>query len=79
MSQTTAKLLSMATKIRVAESTMFLARNKGVFSRIATPRGYAPERFLPPSASVLGDHNPGGHGNALLHVQPGRRNRGMAS
>ena len=40
------KLLTMATKIGVSESARFLAKNKSVFARIATPGGYSPERFL---------------------------------
>jgi methylenetetrahydrofolate reductase (NADPH) len=50
-----AKLLSMATKIGVGESTKFLAKNRGVFTRIAAPGGYDPLRFLARAASVLGD------------------------
>jgi methylenetetrahydrofolate reductase (NADPH) len=41
-----AKLVLMASKIGVGESTRFLAKNKSVFARIATPGGYSPERFL---------------------------------
>ena len=41
-----AKLLSMATKIGVGESTRFLAKNKTMFARIAAPGGYDPGRFL---------------------------------
>lgn len=41
-----AKLLSMATKIGVGDSTRFLAKNKGMFARIAAPGGYDPMRFL---------------------------------
>lgn len=40
------KLLSMATKIGVSESTRFLAKNKSVFARIAMPGGFSPEKFL---------------------------------
>jgi methylenetetrahydrofolate reductase (NADPH) len=40
------KLLSMATKIGVGESTKFLVKHKGTFARIAAPGGYSPERFL---------------------------------
>jgi methylenetetrahydrofolate reductase (NADPH) len=50
-----AKLLSMATKIGVGESTKFLARNRGMFARIAAPGGYDPLRFLGRAAAVLGD------------------------
>ena len=40
------KLLSMATKIGVGESTRFLAKNKGTFARLAAPGGFTGERFL---------------------------------
>jgi methylenetetrahydrofolate reductase (NADH) len=49
------KLLSMATRIGVGESTKFLAKNTGIFTRIAAPGGYDPLRFLARAASVLGD------------------------
>jgi len=59
-----AKLLTMATKIGVGESTRFLAKNKGMFARIAAPGGYSPERFLTraapdldgPEAAIAGLH-----------------------
>ncbi len=50
-----AKLLSMATKIGVGESTKFLAKNTSVFARIATPGGWSPERFLEKAAPALGE------------------------
>jgi methylenetetrahydrofolate reductase (NADPH) len=50
-----AKLLGMATKIGVGESTRFLAKNRGMFARIAAPGGYDPLRFLGKAAAVLGD------------------------
>ena len=40
------KLLGMATKIGVGESTRFLAKNKGLFARLAAPGGFTGERFL---------------------------------
>lgn len=49
------KLLNMATKIGVGESTKFLAKNRGMFARIAAPGGYDPLRFLGKAAAVLGD------------------------
>lgn len=49
-----AKLLAMATKIGVGESTKFLAKNRGVFARIAAPGGYDPLRFLDRAVGVLG-------------------------
>jgi methylenetetrahydrofolate reductase (NADPH) len=50
-----AKLLSMATKIGVGESTRFLAKNRSVFARIATPGGYDPTRFLERCAKAFAD------------------------
>jgi len=49
------KLLTMATKIGVGESTKFLAKNRGVFARIAVPGGYDPMRLLNRAAGVIGD------------------------
>ena len=40
------KLLSMATKIGVGESTKFLAKNKSLFARLAAPGGFTGESFL---------------------------------
>ncbi|MER5935860.1 5,10-methylenetetrahydrofolate reductase [Streptomyces sp. NPDC001928] len=59
-----AKLLAMATKIGVGESTRFLTRHPSWFLRFAKPGGYAPERLLTraeaalttPSARVAGLH-----------------------
>ncbi|GAA3588792.1 5,10-methylenetetrahydrofolate reductase [Streptomyces osmaniensis] len=59
-----AKLLAMATKIGVGESTRFLTKHPSWFLRFATPGGYAPERLLHraegaltvPSAEVEGLH-----------------------
>ncbi|WP_159765767.1 methylenetetrahydrofolate reductase [Streptomyces sp. HM190] len=59
-----AKLLAMATKIGVGESTRFLARHPLWFLRFAAPGGYAPEALLTrsegaltaPSAGVAGLH-----------------------
>ncbi|WP_133914367.1 5,10-methylenetetrahydrofolate reductase [Streptomyces sp. NBC_00582] len=41
-----AKLLALATKIGVGESTRFLTRHPWWFLRFAAPGGYAPERLL---------------------------------
>ncbi|WP_369141980.1 5,10-methylenetetrahydrofolate reductase [Streptomyces sp. R44] len=59
-----AKLLTMATKIGVGESTRFLTRHASWFLRFATPGGYSPDRLLArgakaltaPSAGVAGLH-----------------------
>ena len=47
------KLLSMATKIGVGESTRFLAKNKKTFARLAAPGGFTGERFLEKVAPAL--------------------------
>lgn len=49
------KLLLMATKIGVGDSTRFLAKNRGAFARIAVPGGYDPMRLLTRAAGVLGE------------------------
>lgn len=41
-----AKLLSMATKIGVGESTKFLVKQKGVMARLTAPGGFTGERFF---------------------------------
>ena len=50
-----AKLLAMATKIGVGESTKFLAKHKGTFARLAAPGGFTGERFLEKCAPALGE------------------------
>jgi methylenetetrahydrofolate reductase (NADPH) len=50
-----AKLLGMATKIGVGESTRFLAKNKGMFARLAAPGGFTGESFLERCAPALGE------------------------
>lgn len=47
------KLLNMATKIGVGESTRFLAKHRGTFLRLAAPGGFTGERFLERCAPVL--------------------------
>ncbi|WP_457205360.1 methylenetetrahydrofolate reductase [Nocardioides sp. P5_C9_2] len=49
-----AKLLAMATRIGVGESTRFLAKNKGMFARLAAPGGFTGETFLEKCAPALG-------------------------
>ncbi|MGY1500708.1 methylenetetrahydrofolate reductase [Streptomyces sp. QTS52] len=59
-----AKLLSMATKIGVGESTRFLTKHASWFLRFAAPGGYSPESLLSraedaltaPGAGVAGLH-----------------------
>ncbi|CAA9359930.1 MAG: 5,10-methylenetetrahydrofolate reductase [uncultured Nocardioidaceae bacterium] len=48
-----AKLLTMATKIGVGDSTRFLMKHKGALFRLAAPGGFTGERFLENSAPVL--------------------------
>ena len=67
------KLLSMATKIGVGESTRFLAKNKGTFARLAAPGGFTGERFLEKVRARAVPAGDAGRGAARLHVQPGRR------
>ncbi|MGW2721244.1 methylenetetrahydrofolate reductase [Streptomyces sp. NPDC001492] len=58
------KLLAMATKIGVGESTRFLTKHASWFLRFAAPGGYSPDRLLErgeaaltaPSAGVAGLH-----------------------
>jgi methylenetetrahydrofolate reductase (NADPH) len=47
------KLLAMATKIGVGESTRFLVKHKGTLARLAAPGGYTGERFLEQCAPTL--------------------------
>ena len=72
------KLLGMATKIGVGESTKFLAKNKGLFARLAAPGGFTGESFLEKCAPALGRGRGPRRGPARLHVQPDRRDRGLA-
>jgi methylenetetrahydrofolate reductase (NADPH) len=48
-----AKLLAMATKIGVGDSTRFLVKHKGTLARLAAPGGFTGERFLEQCAPVL--------------------------
>jgi methylenetetrahydrofolate reductase (NADPH) len=50
-----AKLLSMAGKIGVGESTRFLVKHKGTFARLAAPGGFTGEKFLRKCAAELAD------------------------
>ena len=47
------KLLSMATRIGVGESTRFLVKHKRTFARLAAPGGFTGERFLEQCAPAL--------------------------
>src|SRR6476661_7239527 len=49
------KLLTMATRIGVGESTRFLKKNKRVFAGIATPGGYDPMKFVERCARTFAD------------------------
>jgi methylenetetrahydrofolate reductase (NADPH) len=46
------KLLTMATKIGVGESTRFLVKHKGTFARLAAPGGFTGQRFLEQCAAT---------------------------
>jgi methylenetetrahydrofolate reductase (NADPH) len=48
-----AKLLAMATKIGVGESTRFLAKHRGTLTRLAAPGGFTGERFLQRAAPAF--------------------------
>jgi methylenetetrahydrofolate reductase (NADPH) len=50
-----AKLLAMATKIGVGESTRFLVKHKGTLARLAAPGGFTGERFLEKSSAALAE------------------------
>ena len=73
-----AKLLTMATKIGVGDSTRFLVKHKGTLARLAAPGGFTGERFLERCAPALARPGLAGDRPARLHVQPGRRDRGVA-
>jgi methylenetetrahydrofolate reductase (NADPH) len=60
-----AKLLTMAGKIGVGESTRFLAKHKGTFARLAAPGGFTGEKFLMKCAAALSAPESGLEG---LHV-----------
>lgn len=51
------KLLSIAGKIGVGESTRFLGKHASWFMRLAGPGGYSPERLLQRTASALEKRN----------------------
>jgi methylenetetrahydrofolate reductase (NADPH) len=50
-----AKLLGMATKIGVGDSTKFLVKHKGLMARLTAPGGFTGERFLVKCAPTFGD------------------------
>lgn len=50
-----AKLLGMATKIGVGDSTKFLAKQKGLMTRLVAPGGFTGESFLAKCAAAVGD------------------------
>ncbi len=60
----TTKLLTMATKIGVGESTRFLSKHKGWAARLTTP-GYSPERLI---SAVAGEVGAQQYGVVGLHV-----------
>lgn len=48
-----AKLLAMATRIGVGESTRFLVKHRGTLARLAAPGGFTGERFLEQCAPAV--------------------------
>lgn len=50
-----AKLLAMATRIGVGDSTKFLVKHKGLMARLTAPGGFTGERFLEKLAPAAGD------------------------
>ncbi len=50
------KLLTMASKVGVGESTRFLTKHASWFARLATP-GYSPERLIAAVAREVGDES----------------------
>jgi methylenetetrahydrofolate reductase (NADPH) len=59
------KLLAMATKIGVGESTRFLVKHRGTLTRLAAPTGFTGERFLQRAAPAFAADDAGVVG---LHV-----------
>jgi methylenetetrahydrofolate reductase (NADPH) len=49
------KLVTMATRIGVGESTRFLVKHRGTLARLASPGGFTGERFLEQCAPALGE------------------------
>ncbi|MGZ5403509.1 MAG: methylenetetrahydrofolate reductase [Nocardioides sp.] len=49
------KLLAMATRIGVGDSTRFLVKHKGTFARLAAPGGFTGQRFLEQCAPALAE------------------------
>jgi methylenetetrahydrofolate reductase (NADPH) len=50
-----AKLLAMATKIGVGDSTRFLTKHAGLMTRLTMPGGFTGEKFLEKCAPAFGD------------------------
>jgi methylenetetrahydrofolate reductase (NADPH) len=59
------KLLAMASKIGVGESTRFLAKHKSTFARLAAPGGFTGQRFLEECAATAARPDAGIEG---LHI-----------
>lgn len=60
----TTKLLTMATKVGVGESTRYLTKHTGRVARLTAP-GYSPERLVAKVAAAVGDER---YGVVGLHV-----------
>jgi len=50
-----AKLLGMATKIGVGDSTRFLVKQRGLMTRLVAPGGFTGERFITRCAATVGE------------------------
>lgn len=60
-----AKLLAMATKIGIGDSTKFLVKHTGLMARLTAPGGFTGERFLLDCSKTLGEEVAGVEG---LHL-----------
>ena len=72
------KLLAMATKIGVGESTRFWPRTKGSSPASRHRAGFTGERFVFDCARVVADPGAGVGRTAPVHVQPDRRDGNVA-
>jgi len=73
-----AKLLGMATKIGVGDSTRFLVKQKGMMTRLVAPGGFTGERFLTACAPTLGDPGHSSRGcTSTRSTRSPRRRRGV--
>jgi methylenetetrahydrofolate reductase (NADPH) len=64
------KLVAMATRIGVGESTRFLVKHRGTLARLASPGGFTGERFLEQCAPGLAAPDAAVEGLPRLPVNP---------